>query len=277
MKTTTKQKRRRRRPRAKPGGPPILTAGEIDAMRAAGRLASRILDVVSELIAPGVSTAAIDRLVDELTTEAGATSAPYLYQGTFPGHCCTSVNQVVCHGIPADDHILVEGDIINVDVTPVLDGFHGDTSRTFCVGEVNEQARDLVETTFRAMWLGIHAVGPGKHIGDVGRTIQPFAEARGYSIVREFTGHGTGREFHSAPTVFHHTTLGAGIELEPGMAFTIEPMINLGRWKTRVLSDGWTAETIDGKLSAQFEHTIVITPTGVEVFTLGANEKPYRP
>lgn len=246
-------------------------------MRAAGQLASRMLDRVGEFIAPGISTGAIDRLVDELTREAGATSAPYLYQGTFPGHCCTSVNQVVCHGIPADDHVLVEGDIINVDVTPVLEGFHGDTSRTFCVGEVSEQARDLVETTFRAMWLGIHAVGPGKHVGDIGRAIQPFVEARGYSVVREFTGHGTGREFHTAPTVFHHTTLGAGIELEPGMAFTIEPMVNVGRWKTRILSDGWTAETIDGKLSAQFEHTIVITPTGVEVFTLGADETPYQP
>ncbi|MCK5799751.1 MAG: type I methionyl aminopeptidase, partial [Deltaproteobacteria bacterium] len=208
---------------------------------------------------------------------AGGTSAPYLYQGTYPGHCCTSVNHVVCHGIPADNHILAEGDIINVDVTPILDGFHGDTSRTFFVGEVSDTARALVETTFRALWLGIHAVGPGKHTGDIGRAIQPYVERRGYSVVREFTGHGLGRTFHTAPTIFHHATLGRGIEFLPGMAFTIEPMINLGRWKTRILADGWTAETIDKKLSAQFEHTLIITETGVDIMTLGVSEKPFTP
>jgi len=245
-------------------------------MRAAGRLTAQLLDQVAQIIAPGVSTGEIDQLVDKLTSDAGAISAPFGYNG-FPAHCCTSINEVVCHGIPTPERRLEQGDIINVDVTPILAGWHGDASRTFFVGEVSPEARGLVQTTYEAMWRGIRAMKPGANINDVGRAIQPFVESRGYSVVREFTGHGLGRKFHTSPTVFHHTTLGAGVLLEAGMAFTIEPMINAGRWKTRVLDDGWTALTIDGQLSAQFEHTVVITPDGVEVLTLGKTETPPAP
>lgn len=269
-----KQKRRKPKPRRSPSTP-RLSAAEIDKMRAAGKLTAEILDRVAEMIAPGVTTAQIDELVDALTREAGAISAPHGYNG-FPAHCCTSINEVVCHGIPTPERSLQAGDIINVDVTPILDGWHGDASRTFFVGEVSPEARALVDATYEAMWLGIRTVKPGANINDVGRAIQPYVESRGYSVVREFTGHGLGRKFHTSPTVFHHTTLGAGVRLEAGMAFTIEPMINAGRWKTRVLDDGWTAITIDRQLSAQFEHTVVVTADGVEVLTLGQNESPPR-
>ena len=242
-------------------------------MRRAGHLAAAILDEIAPRIRPGLTTLAIDQWVAELTAAAGAKSAPLGYHG-FPRNCCTSINEVVCHGIPSPDRVLYAGDIINVDVTPVLEGWHGDTSRTFFVGEVSAEARQLVDTTYRAMWLAIERLKPGANIGEVGRTIQPYVEALGYSVVREFTGHGLGQQFHTRPTVFHHITLGLGETLAPGMALTIEPMVNAGRWKTRVLGDGWTAVTIDGKLSAQFEHTVVITDSGVEVLTLGANETP---
>lgn len=270
------KKHRRKRSADREAGPPILSPEELDKMRAAGQLAAELLDRIEPLIAPGITTGAIDAAVHEMTTAQGAISAPYGYHG-FPAHCCTSINEVVCHGIPTPERVLREGDIINVDVTPILDGWHGDCSRTFLVGEVHDDARRLVETTFEALWLGIDAIRPGGFVGDIGRAIQPYVEARGYSVVREFTGHGLGREFHCAPTVFHHVTLGPGIQLAPGMVLTVEPMINAGRWKTRVLSDGWTALTIDGKLSAQFEHTVAVTKTGVEVLTLGAREVPFRP
>jgi methionyl aminopeptidase len=249
-------------------------------MREAGRFAAELLDVVAREIRPGLSTADIDRIVDEMTRARGGRSAPYGYGGRsggtppFPAHCCTSVNDVVCHGIPDPGRVLEEGDIVNVDVTPVLAGYHGDTSRTFCVGEVSAVARRLVADTYRAMWLGIRAVRPGARTGDIGHAIQRFVEAQGYSVVREFTGHGIGRVFHTAPSILHYGTPGTGEPLLPGTTFTIEPMVNLGHWKTEILHDGWTAVTIDGTLSAQFEHTVLVTEEGVEVLTLGKDETP---
>ena len=262
------------------GGPSLLSPGEADAMRAAGRLAGEILDVVADRIAPGVTTGEIDRLVAEITEAGGAVSAPYGYKGhgapPFPGHCCTSINDVVCHGIPDDDRALEDGDIVNVDVTPILDGFHGDTSRTFCIGEgVSGKAQRLVADTRRALWLGIHAVKPGGTTGDIGHAIQSFAEAQSYGVVREFTGHGVGRVFHTAPTIFHYGKPHTGDTLVPGMTFTVEPMINLGHWRTEILADGWTAVTADGSLSAQWEHSLLVTEDGVEVLTLGKDEKPF--
>lgn len=271
------KKKTRKSRRGGRGGPELLAPDQVGGMRAAGRLASEILDVVEEMVAPGVTTAAIDKAVDEVTRASGATSAPYLYvnHGTppFPGYCCTSVNDVVCHGIPSDRE-LRDGDIVNVDVTPLLDGWHGDSSRTFLIGDVAPKAKQLVRDTWHALWLGIRAVRPGAHIGDIGHAIQTFAEAQGYSVVREFTGHGIGRIFHTAPSILHYGAPGTGSPIRPGMTFTIEPMINLGHWKTDILDDGWTAVTVDGMLSAQFEHTLYVTEDGVEVLTLGKNEPP---
>jgi methionyl aminopeptidase len=251
---------------------------EAAGMRAAGRFASELLDRVAEIVRPGVSTLDIDRLVDEWTRARGARSAPLGYAGhgapPFPGHCCTSVNDVVCHGIPSASHVLRDGDIVNVDVTPIVDGWHGDSSRTFVVGDASPKARRLVADTWRAMWLGIRAVRPGGRTGDVGHAIQSFAEAQGYAVVREFTGHGVGRIFHTAPSILHFGKPGTGDPITPGMTFTVEPMINLGHWKTQILEDGWTAVTVDGSLSAQFEHTLLVTEEGVEVLTLGAGETP---
>jgi len=262
-------------------GPEPLAPDEIAKMREVGRFAAEILDTVAGEIRPGLSTAAIDRIVDEMTRARGGRSAPYGYGGhgapPFPGHCCTSVNDVVCHGIPAEKRLLREGDIVNVDVTPILDGFHGDTSRTFLVGDVAPIARRLVADTWHAMWLGIKEVRPGGHVGDIGHAIQEFAEAQGYAVVREFTGHGIGRVFHTAPTILHYGQRGTGPELVPGLAFTIEPMINLGHWKTEIQEDGWTAVTVDGALSAQFEHTVVVSEGGAEVMTLGKDETPPVP
>src|SRR3990172_8641702 len=244
----------------------LLASEQVDGMRAAGRLAGEILDELAALIRPGVTTLEIDRLVDELTRARGATSAPLGYRGhgapSFPGHCCTSVNDVVCHGIPSASHVLRDGDIVNVDVTPVLDGWHGDSSRTFLVGEPSPKARGVGADTRRALWLGIGAVEPGARTGDIGHAIQRFAEGQGYAVVREFTGHGIGRIFHTAPSILHYGKPGSGDPLLPGMTFTIEPMINLGHWKTQILEDGWTAVTIDGSLSAQFEHTVLVTAEG---------------
>jgi len=256
----------------------LLDPMQRDGMRAAGRLAAELLDHVAGRIRPGVTTLEIDTWVDELTRARGATSAPWGYGGhgapPFKGHCCTSVNDVVCHGIPSASHVLRDGDIVNVDVTPILDGWHGDSSRTFLIGDPSPKARRLVADTYRALWLGIRAVRPGARVGDIGHAIQRFAEAQGYSVVREFTGHGTGRIFHTAPSILHFGSPGTGEELLPGMTFTIEPMINLGHWKTQILEDGWTAVTVDGSLSAQFEHTVLVTEDGVEVLTLAKDERP---
>jgi methionyl aminopeptidase len=275
-----KRSRKKSRSRSRRSSPALLSPEEAEGMRAAGRLASELLDVVAREIRPGLTTGAIDRIVEEVTRSRGATSAPYGYGGRhghtppFPAHCCTSVNDVVCHGIPDEARVLAEGDIVNVDVTPILDGFHGDTSRTFCVGEVSPVARRLVADTYHSLWLGIRAIRPGGRVGDIGHAIQTFVEAQGHSVVREFTGHGIGRVFHTSPSVLHYGTPGTGEPLVPGMAFTVEPMVNLGHWKTQILDDGWTAVTVDGTLSAQFEHTCLVTDDGVEVLTLGKDETP---
>jgi methionyl aminopeptidase len=248
-----------------------LQPHEVERMREAGRFAGELLDMVEREIRPGMSTLDIDRMVDEATRVRGATSAPYRYHG-FPAHCCTSINDVVCHGIPDGQRVLRGGDIINVDVTPILGGFHGDASRTFMIGEVSPIAKRLVQDTYRSLWRGISAVRPDATTGDIGHAIQSFVEPRGYSVVRQFSGHGIGRLFHTSPAILHYGRPGAGERLIPGMTFTIEPMINLGDWRCHILKDGWTAVTVDGSLSAQFEHTVLVTETGVEVLTLGSNE-----
>jgi methionyl aminopeptidase len=233
------------------------------------------LDLVEREIRPGMSTAELDQIVADATAASGAISAPLGYRG-FPAHCCISINEVVCHGIPSRSRFLRDGDIVNVDVTPIVDGFHGDSSRTFLIGDVTPAARRLVEDTFTALWLGIAAVRPGGRIGDIGHAIQRFVEPLGYSVVRQFSGHGIGRQFHTAPAVLHYGKPGTGAPIEPGMMFTIEPMINLGDWRCCVLDDGWTAVTADGSLSAQFEHTLLVTEDGVEVLTRGGNEADHR-
>jgi methionyl aminopeptidase len=265
----TRKKRKRKEERRPSAGP--MSPQDVARMRAAGRFAAELLDRLGPELRPGMTTADIDRRVDELTRARGAISATLNYHG-YPAHCCTSINDVVCHGIPDPQRVLREGDIINVDVTPIVDGFHGDSSRTFMIGEVSPIARRLVEDTYRSLWKGISAVRPGNTTGDIGHAIQSFAEARGYSVVRQFSGHGIGRLFHTAPAILHYGRPSSGERLLPGMTFTIEPMINLGDWRCQVLRDGWTAVTVDGSLSAQFEHTVMVTETGVEVFTLGTGE-----
>jgi len=266
----TRKKRKRKDERRAEAG--ALGPHEIEKMRAAGHFAGELLDMVEGQIRAGLTTADIDRMVDEATRARGGISAPYRYHG-FPAHCCTSVNDVVCHGIPDPQRVLCEGDIVNVDVTPILDGFHGDASRTFLIGEVSPIARKLVQDTYRSLWRGISMVRPGATTGDIGHAIQSFVEPRGYSVVRQFSGHGIGRLFHTAPAILHYGKPGAGERLVTGMTFTIEPMINLGDWRCQVLRDGWTAVTVDGSLSAQFEHTLLVTETGVEVLTLGSREQ----
>jgi methionyl aminopeptidase len=264
------RKKRKRKEERRPGSGP-MSPQDVARMRAAGRFAAELLDRIGPELRPGMSTKDIDCRIDELTRARGAISATLNYHG-YPAHCCTSINDVVCHGIPDPQRLLREGDIINIDVTPIVDGFHGDSSRTFMIGEVPAIARRLVEDTYRSLWKGISAVRPGNTTGDIGHAIQSFAEARGYSVVRQFSGHGIGRLFHTAPAILHYGRPGTGERLLPGMTFTIEPMINLGDWRCQVLRDGWTAVTVDGSLSAQFEHTVMVTETGVEVFTLGAGE-----
>jgi methionyl aminopeptidase len=250
----------------------MLKENELPQMRAAGKLAAALLDMVEPRIQPGVTTDDIDNWVQDMTEDHGAISAPFGYHG-FPAHCCTSINDVVCHGIPDPKRVLKDGDIINVDVTPILEGYYGDCSRTFFVGEPTELARKLVETTYESLWRGIAAVKPDGHVGDIGHAIQQFAEPKGYSVVRQFTGHGIATDFHTEPQILHYGEPGKGDMLPVGTSFTIEPMINLGDWRCQILDDDWTAVTVDGKLSAQFEHTMVVTETGVEIFTLGAQEK----
>jgi len=245
----------------------LLSKREIEKMRQAGRLAAELLDYLEPMVKPGVSTLELNDAAEEWTQKHGATSAPLGYHG-FPKSICTSVNEVVCHGIPNAKQILKAGDIINIDVTPLVDGYHGDTSKTFFVGEPSPLAHKLVEVTEECMWRGIREVKPGARIGDIGAAIQEYAEAQGFSVVRDFVGHGVGRIFHSAPQVPHYGTRGKGRKLRTGMVFTIEPMINEGTYEVEVMADKWTALTKDRKLSAQFEHTIAVTEEGVEVLTL---------
>ena len=239
---------------------------EFKKLRNAGRISSKCLDYIKDKIKPGITTQNIDEMCVNFLSEHKAYSAPLFYRG-FPKSICTSVNHVVCHGIPSDK-VLKEGDIVNVDVTALVDGFHGDTSRTYCVGKVSVKAKNLVETTREALERSIKILKPGIHLGDIGNEIQTFVEKKGYSVVRDFCGHGVGREFHEEPNILHYGKVGSGPRLEEGMVFTIEPMINAGKYDTKVLNDGWTAVTKDKSLSAQFEHTVGITNNGYEIFTL---------
>lgn len=245
----------------------LLSSREIEKMRQAGQLAAQLLDYLEPLVKPGVSTLDLNNAAETWTQKHGAKSAPLGYHG-FPKSICTSVNEVVCHGIPNAKQILKSGDIINIDVTPLLEGYHGDTSKTFWLGEPSPLARQLVEVTEECMMLGIAAVKPGARIGDIGAAIQEYAEAQGFSVVRDFVGHGVSRVFHTAPQIPHYGTRGKGKKMRPGMVFTIEPMINEGTYDVEVLADNWTAVTKDRKLSAQFEHTVAVTETGVEILTL---------
>ena len=245
-------------------------------MRAAGKLAAETLDMITPAVKQGVATDELDRICHDFIVASGAVPAPLGYRG-FPTSICTSINHVVCHGIPGDRR-LADGDIINIDVTVILDGWHGDTSRMFPVGDVGVKARKLIDVTYEAMMRGIAAVRPGATLGDIGHAIQRHAEAARCSVVRDFCGHGLGRIFHDAPSILHYGEAGAGLALREGMFFTVEPMINAGDWRVKVLADGWTAVTRDKSLSAQFEHSVGVTADGVEIFTtspLGLHRPPY--
>lgn len=252
---------------------------EIEAMRRVCSMAAETLVLVDQLVRPGITTDEINAFVHADTVRRGAVPAPLNYRGggdlpPFPRSCCTSVNDVVCHGIPSAE-VLAEGDIVNIDVTHLFDGFHGDTSATYYVGEPKQEAKHVTEVARRSLELAIAEVRPGARLGDIGAAIQTFAEAQGCSVVRDFVGHGIGRKFHEEPKVEHYGRRGTGIRLKPGMIFTIEPMINLGGWEIEVLEDEWTAITADGSLSAQFEHTVLVTETGVEVLTARAASLPH--
>lgn len=237
-------------------------------MRKAGRLAAAVLDYITPFVQPNCTTEELNTLCHTYILDHNAIPAPLGYRG-FPKSICTSVNHVVCHGIPGDKK-LQDGDIVNIDVTVIVDGWHGDTSRMFKVGKVNVKATKLIDVTYEAMMKGIALVKPGNYLGDIGHVIQQHAESNGFSIVRDFCGHGIGQEFHTPPEVLHFGKPGTGLRLEKGMIFTIEPMINAGHSAVKVLADGWTAVTKDKSLSAQWEHTVGVTDTGVEIFTVSA-------
>lgn len=253
-------------------GEPIPIYGEdgFKGMRQAGRLAAQTLDFITPHVKPGVSTLVLNDLCHEFIVEHGAIPAPLNYKG-FPKSICTSVNHVVCHGIPSAEKTLQNGDIINIDVTVIVDGWYGDTSRMFCVGKPSVLAQRLVDTTYECLMRGIETVKPGAFTGDIGYAIQSHAEKCGFSVVRDFCGHGLGRTFHASPEILHFGRPGEGTRLEPGMFFTIEPMINAGRYEVKVLQDGWTAVTRDKSLSAQFEHSIGVTSSGYEIFTISGS------
>jgi methionyl aminopeptidase len=252
-------------------------ADDFEAMRKAGHLTAMALDEVTPMVQEGVTTEAIDKFFMEFAADHNALPATLNYRG-YRKACCTSINHVVCHGIP-NDKPLRGGEIVNIDVTLIVDGWHGDSSRMYAIGEVSRAAERLIEVTYECLMRGIAMVKPGAHLGDVGYAIQTFAEAERCSVVRDFCGHGLGKVFHDHPNVLHYGKMGEGVELKPGMFFTIEPMINLGKPQVKILSDGWTAVTRDRSLSAQFEHTIGVTETGYEIFTLspkGLHSPPYR-
>ncbi|MDZ4740538.1 MAG: type I methionyl aminopeptidase [Alphaproteobacteria bacterium] len=245
-------------------------------MRKAGRVAAECLDMLTAKVAPGVTTDKIDRLAYEFMGDHGAIPATIFYRG-YRHSSCTSINDVVCHGIPSDRE-LKDGDTLNIDVTAIIDGWHGDTSRMYLAGDVSIKARRLVDVTYEAMMRGIAAVKPGALTGDLGHAIQAYAEAHSYSVVRDFCGHGLGRVFHDAPNILHYGPAGKGLAFREGMIFTVEPMINAGKWQVKLKPDGWTAVTKDRSLSAQFEHSVGVTSTGVEVFTTspaGLHKPPY--
>jgi methionyl aminopeptidase len=246
-------------------------------MRKAGSLAASVLDMITPHVVAGVTTAALDKLCHDFILQHGAVPAPLNYKG-FPKSTCISLNHVVCHGIPGDK-ALRDGDILNIDVTVILDSWYGDTSRMFYVGAPSVKATRLTEITYECLMRGIAAARPGNTLGDIGHAIQSFAESQRFSVVRDFTGHGLGQTFHCAPTILHYGQAGEGMRLEPGMIFTIEPMINAGRYETKILADGWTAVTRDKSLSAQFEHSIGVTEGDPEIFTLspaGLTMPPYN-
>ena len=236
----------------------------------AGLIAAGALDEVLKIIEPGIKTNQIDKLCYEYLNDHGAYSAPLFYRG-FPKSCCTSTNHIVCHGIPSDK-VLKDGDIVNVDVTALKDGWHGDTSRTFEIGEVSIKAKKLVQTTYDAMMKAIEIIKEDVFLGDIGAVIQNYVEAEGFSVVQDFCGHGIGQQFHKEPNVLHYGKEGTGEKIKAGMIFTVEPMINLGKYETKTLNDGWTAVTKDKSLSAQFEHTVGVTKEGCEIFTLSKNK-----
>jgi methionyl aminopeptidase len=241
-------------------------------MRRVGRLAAELLNHLEPMVQPGISTQDLNDEAERWTQAHGATSAQLGYtppgHPPFPGSICTSVNEVICHGIPSRQQILKAGDIVNIDVTPLLDGYHGDTSRTFFVGNPAPSAQKLVQVTHECLLRGIAEIKPGARIGDIGAAIQAHAEANGFSVVRDFVGHGVGRQFHTEPSVPHFGQHGRGLRFRPGMVFTVEPMLNEGTYDFKILGDRWTVVTQDGKLSAQFEHTVAVTSSGVEILTL---------
>jgi methionyl aminopeptidase len=249
----------------------IKTEDEIEKMRIAGKLAADVLEMVAPYVTVGVTTNELDKICHDFIVDVQqAIPAPLNYHG-FPKSICTSINHTVCHGIPSDKK-LKSGDIVNVDITVIKDGYHGDTSQMFCVGTVNPHARRLVDITREAMFLGIKQVRAGARLGDIGHAIQQYAEAHRYSVVRDFCGHGIGKNFHEDPHVLHYGKIGEGEALEAGMIITIEPMLNLGKRHVKTLGDGWTAVTKDHSLSAQWEHTILVTPNGYEILTLRQEE-----
>jgi methionyl aminopeptidase len=255
----------------------IHGADAFEAMRRAGRLAAETLDFITPHVQPGVATGELDRLCHDFIVRHGAIPAPLNYRG-FPKSICTSINHVVCHGIPGDKR-LQDGDIVNLDITVIVDGWHGDTSRMFAVGKVGVKAQKLIDITYEAMMRGIEVVKPGATLGDIGHAIQSYAEAHRFSVVRDFCGHGIGKIFHDTPSILHFGRAGEGPQLREGMFFTVEPMINAGRPEVKVLDDGWTAVTRDRSLSAQFEHTVAVTADGYEIFTgspTGLDRPPYR-
>ena len=258
----------------------IKNLEDIKKMKVAGKLASEVLDYITPFIKPNITTEEIDKIChDYMVSEQKTIPAPLNYappgHSPYPKSVCTSVNHQICHGIPGPKS-LKKGDVVNIDITVIKDGYHGDTSRMFYVGEPSIQAKRLCEITYQSMWLGINAVRPGAHIGDIGHAIQTYAESNGYSVVREFCGHGIGLVFHEEPQVLHYGQIGSGVELRPGMIFTIEPMINAGKRDIKMLPDGWTVVTKDRSLSAQWEHTILVTESSYEVLTVSqGTPKPF--
>ena len=263
-------------PQARDGAIKLHGPAGFEGMRKAGRLAAEILDALVPHVVPGVSTEELDDIVRNMTIAGGGVPATLGYRG-YTHSCCISINHVVCHGIPSD-RTLKDGDIVNIDVTPMLGGWHGDTSRMYLVGDVPIKARRLVDVTYECLMLGLEQAKPGNHLGDISHAIQHHAEKHRYGVVRDFCGHGLGQVFHDAPEVVHVGRPGTGPELRPGMFFTVEPMINIGRPDVKLLDDGWTAVTRDRSLSAQFEHSVGITETGCEIFTTspkGLHNPPY--
>ena len=253
----------------------LRSADDIAKMREAGRLAAEVLELIGEHVVPGVSTEELDRIChDHIVNVQKAIPACLGYRG-FPKSVCTSINQVVCHGIPSEKKILKNGDIINIDVTVIKDGWHGDTSKMFAVGTVAPHAQRLIDISQECLYLAIDMVKPGARLGDIGHHIQKHAEANYYSVVRDYCGHGIGLEFHEEPQVLHYGTPDTGLKLVEGMSFTIEPMVNAGKHSTKLKGDGWTVETRDGRLSSQWEHTLVVTSSGCEVLT-ARSEEPYK-